>query len=260
MKKLYTLAITSLIASASWGQIFVESSCAGVDGSSVDVGGTVVYENDIVPFNSSQGGSPASENRSHTKFYYRNNSGSEQVISLRRMRVDVPGTWTELMCWAPCDDNLFEGGCFGTAQMASNPWTSPTVTVSDGEAAEIKPDVAVIDDAGGGRFRYYVVNGNTVIDSVDLYINATASIDDKEEVVGMTAYPNPANNFITINTNGLSDHYTVRITDVLGKVVYTDEAGPVKKIDTGDFKNGVYLISVMEKGVTIQTRRVVVKH
>lgn len=259
MKKLYTLAITSLIASASWGQIYVETSCSGVDGSSVDVSGTVVYENDIPPFVSGFG-SPAPENHSHTKFYYKNTSGAEQVISLRRLRVSVPTQWTELMCWAPCDDNLFEGGCFGSAQMASNPWTSPSVTVSNGEAAEIKPDVTVVDVVGGGRFRYYVMEGNTILDSVDLHINATASVDDKEEAMGMTAYPNPANNFITISTNGVSDHYTVRITDVLGKVVYTDEAGPVKKIDTGDFKNGVYLVSVMEKGVAIQTRRVVVKH
>jgi hypothetical protein len=52
----------------------------------------------------------------------------------------------------------------------------------------------------------------------------------------------------------------VRVTDVLGKVVYADEAGAIEKIDVSNFKNGVYLISVSENGEAIQTRRIVVKH
>jgi hypothetical protein len=258
MKKLYTLAITSLLATAGWSQIYVESSCGGVDASSVDVSGTTVFENNI-PAHTGPG-DPLPENHSHTKFYYKNTTAAEQVISLRRLRVDVPTQWTELLCWAPCDDNLLEGLCVGSAQMASNPWNSTTVTVSVGEAAEIKPDISVISVEGPGLFRFYVVENNTILDSVDLCINCSLSIDEKADAMGMSVYPNPANDFISINTNGLSDHYTVRITDVLGKVVYTDEAGPIKKVDTGDFKNGVYLITVMEKGVALQTRRVVVKH
>ena len=76
----------------------------------------------------------------------------------------------------------------------------------------------------------------------------------------MTAYPNPASSMITVNTVGISGDYNVRVTDVLGKVVYSDEANAIKKIDVSNFKNGVYLITVSEKGEAIQTRRIVVKH
>ena len=67
---------------------------------------------------------------------------------------------------------------------------------------------------------------------------------------------------VTVNTSGLEGSgASVRIVDVLGKQVYSEEfSGSSKKIDVSDFKNGVYLLTVSEKGSAVQTRRIVVRH
>lgn len=256
MKKLYTLAIATLLTSLSWGQqaVYVAQNCSAVNGGSTDISGQVHYVNNVTP--EANPGTLVVVN-----FYFKNLSQSNMVLGIKRLRLDVPAEWHDGLCWGNvCQvEPGFEGGCYTSVQMTTNPWTSPTVTVEPDSLAELKSDVSVVDVEGGGHYRYYFMEGNTAIDSVDLHVNSTASIDEQPEV-GMSLFPNPVNSQLTINTVGLSGNYTVRISDVLGKVVYTDEAGPVKKIDTDDFKNGVYLVSVLEKGNVIQTRRVVVKH
>jgi hypothetical protein len=64
---------------------------------------------------------------------------------------------------------------------------------------------------------------------------------------------------LTINTEGL-EKFDIRIVDVLGKTVYDESAYKSKKIDVSDLKNGVYILTVIEKGTTIQTKRIVVRH
>lgn len=248
--------MTALFGSLSWAQhgIYVSQNCSGVNGSSQDMSGEVITINNVVP--TPDPGTPTVVN-----FYFKNLSASDQAIAIKRVRLNAPSEWRDGLCWANVCQNEpgFEGGCYTYQMMPTNPWTSPTVTVEPDSLAELKCDVNVIDVEGGGLYRYYFMDGNTELDSVDLHINATAALDEQPEI-GMSLFPNPANGQLTINTTGLTGNYTIRIADVLGKVVYTDEAGPVKKIDTGDFKNGVYLISVLEKGNVLQTRRVVVKH
>ena len=66
---------------------------------------------------------------------------------------------------------------------------------------------------------------------------------------------------INTTAQGLDGTFDVKMTDVLGKVVYSESVtGTSKKVDVSDFKNGVYLVTIIEKGTTVQTRRLVVKH
>lgn len=250
MKKLYTLFAALSLVSLSWGQyeVYHETSCNAVDAGSVDIGGGVHVENDI----------PVGTNLT-VHLYIKNMTGSTKMLAIKRVRIDVPAEWTEQNCWGPCYDPNFEGLCYGN--QAANPWTSPEVTVMNDSTAELKPIFSINTVEGGGLYRYYFMEGSAAVDSIDIHINQTAAINEPEPVqVGMTAYPNPASSMITVNTVGVSGDYTVRMTDVLGKVVYSDEAAAIKKIDVSNFKNGVYLITVSEKGEAIQTRRIVVKH
>jgi hypothetical protein len=251
MKKLYTLAIASLLSSLSWGQyeVYHVTSCDAADAGSVDVGGTVHVENDVPV-----GG------QIELHFYIKNMSGSTKMISIQRNRLNVPSEWIEVNCWAPCYDPDFNGTCYPYS--AANPWTSPSaMMVMNDSTAEFKPKFSINATEGGGLYRYYFLEGSTKLDSIDIHINQTASINEPQPIqTGMTAYPNPASTMITVNTVGTSGDYAVRVTDILGKVVYADEAGAIEKIDVSNFKNGVYLITVSEKGEAIQTRRIVVKH
>lgn len=256
MKKIFFVVFaTFLLSSSGWSQygVYHEGSCGAVSGSSVDISGGVYSENNI----------PVGESV-EVKLYFKNMSGSTQIVSVKRTKINVPSVWTGTMCWLTCNviDTLFEGGCYDDAQMLTNPWTCSTITIQNDSVAELKNDYDVVDIEGGGLYRYHFMSGNTILDSVDVHINATAAVDELESdfQASVSAYPNPASSEVLLNTVGLSNDYSVRVTDVLGKVVYADEAGAIKKIDISNFKNGVYLISVSEKGEAIQTRRIVVKH
>ena len=76
----------------------------------------------------------------------------------------------------------------------------------------------------------------------------------------LSVYPNPANSQLTVSATGVEGSTEIRITDVFGKVVYTEEVNGTKKVDVSELKNGVYLVTVLRKGEAVQTRRVVIKH
>ncbi|MBL4652885.1 MAG: T9SS type A sorting domain-containing protein [Flavobacteriales bacterium] len=71
-------------------------------------------------------------------------------------------------------------------------------------------------------------------------------------------YPNPAVNFITINSN-LENEYTVEIFDLLGKKVYNHKfSSDNKTIDVNAFKSGQYLINLSDKTGTV-SRKIVIE-
>lgn len=246
--------ITFLISSFGWSQydLYHEASCNTVNGSSIDISGSVYTENNI-PI----GGS------TEVKLYFKNMSGTTKAVSVKRLKINVPSVWTGTLCWGVCNpnDTLFEGGCYSDAQMPTNPWMTPPLTISNDSVAELKNHFNVVDTEGGGLFRYYFMSANIILDSIDIQINATATVSELGfDLSELSVYPNPASSKISLTAQGFTGEYSVFVTDLLGKAVYTSEVGAVKEIDVSNFKNGVYLITVAEKGEAIQTQRIVVKH
>lgn len=241
MKKIYSLLAVCSLATLGFAQVEIYEN-----GQSTDISGTTYMR---------------SADEAETVFAFlivRNTSGSTMDVQITRVRLDFPPTWTDGLCWGAEDGS--SGVCYAAAQMPTNPWTTPyTATMPSNSTAMITSDIHV-NSGGVGTYRYYVNVGGTFVDSVDVQVNSVLSVDEPEVVKGMTAYPNPANGVLTVSATGLED-YQIRMTDVLGKVVYDETASaPKKSIDVSDFKNGVYLVTVLEKGTVVQTRRVVVKH
>jgi hypothetical protein len=247
MKKLYALvSATILTAFAGFSQVEIY---AGSQASGSDISGTTVTigvsSDDVVA-------------RTYT---VKSTGGASQSLNIKRLRITEVAGWTDGLCWGPNPDPNFIGQCFPSGGMPTNPWTTPNTaelesTVNGSIVVDVHPS-----GAGCAHYRYYVMNGSIAVDSLDIEICSTLSVEEPEqEPVGMTAYPNPANNTLNISTTGLEGTFDLRITDVLGKVVYSEEVGSLKKIDVSNFKNGVYLVTVLDRGTIIQTRRVVVKH
>lgn len=198
-----------------------------------------------------------------------NKFGSDKTLSVMRDKIiDVPvwsngnipqGIPAEQICWGPIPDTLFEGICMNPD---SDPWTTPNdfILYANG-LANLKFDIHTTGP-GTIHYRFYVMDGSTKVDSVDVYLTTTLGIKDKKsEDISLSIYPNPASSVLNISAQGVDGNYDVRMTDVLGKVVYNESVvGASKKVDVSDFKNGVYLITITEKGTAIQTRRIVVKH
>jgi hypothetical protein len=255
MKKLYAFLFSIGLVSAVSAQVEIRDY-TGTGGTQVgnDISGTTYT------VNVTQTGLVVQH------FAVTNVSGSNQYMRVKRLQLSAPGDWTNALCWGQDPDDYFEGGCYTTSQMTTNPWTSPNATgtnhapmIDDQNHGDLKLEIDV-QSAGTGLYRYYIMpnQGGAAIDSIDLQINMSVGIEEKE-VLGMTAYPNPANNALTVNTTG-TENVVLKITDVLGKVVYYDEVGAIKKLDVSDYKSGVYLVSVYNEGVLVQTRRVVIKH
>lgn len=194
-----------------------------------------------------------------------NKSGSDKNLDITRLKiVDIPawsvtGTPPEQICWAPTPDPNFDGVCLIPN---SNPWTTPNdFTVPNNGLTYLKFDIHTVG-SGSIHYRFYVMDGAAKMDSVDIMVTSTLGIKDKKnEEIAMSIYPNPVSSLLTVTAQGLDGNFDVKMTDVLGKVVYNESAnGTTKKVDVSDFKNGVYLVTVLEKGMVVQTRRLVIKH
>ncbi len=194
-----------------------------------------------------------------------NISGTDKYLNVTRVKITEVAAWapSEQICWG----YQLNGNCY-TPPANMNPWTSPNwmdngnpVPLPNGATANLRFDIHT-SSAGTIHYRFYVMEASTKVDSVDVVVTTTLGIKDtKNEEISMSIYPNPVSSLLTITAQGLDGNFDVKMTDVLGKVVYNESVvGTSKKVDVSDFKNGVYLVTVLEKGTAVQTRRLVIKH
>lgn len=91
-----------------------------------------------------------------------------------------------------------------------------------------------------------------------------ASINEVENNIGMNVFPNPAvdNATVSFELNGEAS-VNVTVTDLAGKVVYTNNLGNVAgansvEINTASMANGVYMVNVEANGA-VSTQKLVVR-
>jgi len=194
-----------------------------------------------------------------------NSTGSTHAWRITRWRIDVPAGWSDLLCWGHATDP-FGGTCYSSAQMPTNPWTTPGTQqvlfdIADGEYGKLKATIDPDDVLSGiAHYRYYVSDdGANYSDSVDLYIDFTASIKQVKEDVTVNVQPNPASDYAIITLNN-AESGTIRIVDVLGNVVSKESISGTKKIDLSSFRNGVYFITIETSNGKTINRKLIVRH
>ncbi len=194
-------------------------------------------------------------------FFGKNLTGNPIEVKIRRVSLTTPpAAVTEQVCTGPVPDPNAVGNCFDIAAGNAN-WLSPnSYIIDDANKANIEVHIDPHGSTGMVYNRYYIedLNGNK-LDSVDLKLANLASIKDVKPSVTFTAYPNPADDILTLSVQGSSEN-TVKLVDVLGNVVMEDKITTTKKIDVRDFRNGVYILTVYSNGALLQTRRIVVRH
>lgn len=193
---------------------------------------------------------------------FKNTSGTTKTWKMERYRITDMAAWTDNLCWGAPGDPF--GQCYTANQMSTNPWTSPaqySLDVAAGGSANLMAD-ADTHGAGTEKYRFYLIEGqSTRVDSVDVIITSVLGIaDQQEEEVSVSVYPNPVSNVLTVSTKGLEGTVELKMVDVLGKVVLAESGAPINKVDVSNFKNGVYLVYVHNKGNLVQTKRIVIKH
>ncbi|MDA9206785.1 T9SS type A sorting domain-containing protein [Crocinitomicaceae bacterium] len=195
-------------------------------------------------------------------FEIKNTGASDANWRITRLKMDVPGGWSDLMCWGHATDP-FGGTCFSSSQMSGNPWTTPngtSFTVGPNEYGKLKITISPEDGASGlGHYRYYISNdGVNYIDSVDIKFDYSLSVQEVEPI-SVSIVPNPASDFIQVNLAGVSTAQ-MKMVDVLGSEVLNQSVSTSSTFDISNFRNGVYIMSFSAPGSKSIVRKVIVKH
>jgi hypothetical protein len=195
-----------------------------------------------------------------------NNSANTQKWRITRSQISVPAGWADGLCWGHATDP-FGGSCYSSTQMNTSLWTSPGIAAAlfdilPGEHGKLKPDFNPADGISGvGHYRYYITNtsGLTYLDSVDVIVDYVADVKPIKDPVSVTLVPNPADDYIHISVSG-SESFQFKIIDAMGSTIMRDQVSSSKKINTAEFKSGVYFISFEGQSTKPFTRKVIIRH
>lgn len=107
------------------------------------------------------------------------------------------------------------------------------------------------------------VTENGCTDTSACFLMDFTGINERDNSISISVYPNPANNYFNVVFNGLNNEdVMLRIIDIQGKVVYTKTLNSLsgnftEKIDATQLEQGVYLIEVIKNETILMTNRIV---
>jgi len=242
MKTTLLSAFFSVIASLSFGQLSIT-----VDGTPYASGSVLYYTSDT--------------NVVVVDALVKNESGSSLNLTVERVIVNQIPSWVDDLCWGSTTDAGLNGQCYNSIQ-ATNPFTTPpTQVVDNGDNGVFSGKIYPKDpDYGCGIYHYYFIqDATTILDSILVSVCKTASVDELDPL-DISIVPNPAQSYVNVKTNGV-EGTTIKMVDVLGNVVLKEAVlGTSKTINTSDFRNGIYFVTVEADGQRPVNRKVIVRH
>lgn len=181
-------------------------------------------------------------------------------VNFRVKEIQASNCFTDQICGFLYPDVDFQSNCWSPNNANYTTPMMNNVNFAAGDTVLVEPKGSMTC-GGCSQHRYYIRLNGSEIDSFDLKVCTTLSAPSTtKEELNIAMYPNPASSYVTLNATGIDGMMAVRITDMLGKVVYDETIPATKKLDVSDFKNGVYLVSVSDNGKLLQTKRLVIKH
>ncbi len=103
--------------------------------------------------------------------------------------------------------------------------------------------------------------GCVVISNATVTVETCSGIDNEDpEAMKVRIVPNPASGAVTVTVPDNIQGATLNITDLRGRrLLHTTLTGTDTLIDTGEFANGIYIISITTTGKTINRRLLIHK-
>lgn len=181
-------------------------------------------------------------------------------LRVTRDRIATFPSWEDRICWGVEGDPF--GACYSFK--VDNPWTTPvtdTVILDTNQTGLLDIYIDPIDpDYGCAVYRYRIMHWGVAVDSVDIGVCKTAQVDEPMNTINISAFPNPANQSLTIDLSG-SSYTTVNIFNLLGHQVMAEtEMADKTIIDVSTFKNGFYFIRATSPSSGQIIKKVVIKH
>jgi len=88
----------------------------------------------------------------------------------------------------------------------------------------------------------------------------TTSLNEINKAGRITVYPNPFSSQTNISFNEEQNHSTIKITDVLGKVVRTiDFSGKNLSVEKGEMKDGIYFLQVINENKKLINKKIIIQ-
>ena len=183
-----------------------------------------------------------------------NTTGAEKAWRLTRLNgTDVPSAWTTTICAGL--------SCFPPS--ADNPYCSPAalsqqLVVANGGTGIIAFH-STVTTAATGTYRIYVGDCATYDDSMDIQIVSSVGIKEVKQYPNFSIFPNPADDAVNIQLNN-SKNGTIKIIDLVGNIVYSDDFVTYSKVNISEFKNGIYFVTIETSDAKISNRKLIVRH
>lgn len=192
-----------------------------------------------------------------------NNTGVQKNWRVTQKKIGVPATWKNMLCTTKSEANpLINGSCWMIEYGAADIFTTPAnkILINDNEADTIQLHYTLdVTTAYSGLYRYYIGDGLTYEDSVDVQINFTLGINEKSNPSTFSIFPNPSNNKASIQLIN-NEKGNLKIVDVIGNVVFEEEINSTSDINVSDFNNGIYFVTIETNGIQSQMEKLIIKH
>ncbi len=208
----------------------------------------------------------AQDGTTYVKLAQRSEASGNNNIGLQDVAV-TPGQTYTISYWYKSESDTFNfkhwaqwrtavGGGDNIAENVTTFQPSESVMPNAGEWKLVTATETAPDNANAIRlnFRNYTGSSAAFIDNVTVYEGTPASIK-QDNIDGLAIYPNPANDIISIASNGIGIK-AVTIFDLVGKKVI--ETSTNQTVNVSSLKAGVYLVNVKQDGKSA-TRKLVIK-
>ncbi len=185
-------------------------------------------------------------------FTIENTTGSSVVWKIQRLSSNtIPSSWIDAEC--------FGLNCFAP-HPEINPWCSPSgLSLTNGQTGNFALHISS-DVYGLGNYKFFITNDcNTMLDSMTIEFSYTAGIKELKQTPSFSMFPNPSDEFVSIQMNN-TEKGLVKVVDLLGNLIYSESIIASLKINTSDFKNGVYFVTIESEGLKLASRKLVVRH
>jgi hypothetical protein len=185
------------------------------------------------------------------------NQSFEQIpVKVRRtVLTDISGS-SNFFCWLACYTE--------STSLTPNPLVIDGESSSNAFSAHLRPNL----NSGTAQIQYTFYNADNTSDSTNVIVTFEVTPLGIKNVVtesSVSAFPNPADDKLTLNFNRASNTSTasLELFNMLGSKVASI---PVNTLDgtvvipTENFKSGLYFYSLKEDGKNSRPGRVTIKH
>ncbi len=186
-----------------------------------------------------------------------NQTGSELTIIVKKYELSLSGDSRVYFCVGET--------CYPSFTLTSQPFTVPangSLNYPEGFAAHFEPRGSF----GDSEVMFSFINSDNTSDSMTVtyqYSIDFVSVYEFAKVTNATVYPNPASNQVrvdyTFQRAGNQNYFVLHnmLGSEMKRVALSNSEGQVS-VDLSDLKPGVYFYSIVEKGVSQKTSRLVI--